>query len=112
MVTTATDNAAELGRCQHPSDGAHGCAPYCAYSLVKATFWSATEAWPAVPEYPSCAQVDGRIPNRPADDAVGLSPLSRHATHCSKEDIPAVSGWLTLLAWADADAAALAARCV
>jgi len=37
---------------------------------------------------PSDAQVDGKIPNRPADEAVGLSPLSRHATHRSKADIP------------------------
>ena len=33
----------------------------------------------------------GRIPNRPAGEAVGLSPLSRHATHRSKADMPANS---------------------
>jgi len=55
---------------------------------LNAAFCTATEAWPAVPWYPSDAQVDGKIPNRPADEAVGLSPLSRHATHRSKADIP------------------------
>src|SRR5580693_1789794 len=39
------------------------------------------------------------MPNRPAEDAVGLSVLSRQATHCSNEDMPAVSGWLTVAGW-------------
>ncbi len=39
------------------------------------------------------------MPNRPADDAVGLSPLSCQATHASNDDIPAVRGWLVVAGW-------------
>ena len=58
------------------------------YSRLNASFWSATDEVPAVPGYPSDAQVEGRMPNMPADDAVGLSPLSRQATHRSNADMP------------------------
>src|ERR1022692_860809 len=81
---------------QQPSYGAHGCVPCWPYSLPNAAFCWATEAWPAVPEKPSDDQVDGRIPYRPDDEAVGLFPLSCSATHCWKDDVPPLGAvWVT-----------------